>query len=162
MLTFLIMLHVFGAIIGLGPTFVFPLVGAMAAKEGAPVLWLLRVNHAIEWKLVMPITTVVQPGTGAAIILLYGDERPYLNPFQSDGRWLLISIILYILAYTIALGVQNPIGKRMIEMAERNEFGPQFGALVKKTQMFGITLTVLLVTIIVLMVTKPGSGFAHP
>lgn len=41
-------------------------------------------------------------------------------------------------------------------MAEAQEFGPAFGAHMKKIAMGGQFLTVLLLGIIILMVVKPG------
>ena len=156
---FLLTLHIMGAIVGFGATFAFPFIGAMAQKEGAPVVWFLRLTHVIESKLVTPITATLQPGTGAGLIIISHNQW---NPFVSRNRWLLAALIIYIVAFSFALFVQTPRTSKAIRMAENNEFGPEFGGLMKKLAMGGQFLTVMLLTIIVLMVTKPGSHFFHP
>ena len=54
-----------------------------------------------------------------------------------------------------------PKGKKLQEMADANDYGEEFGKNIKQMQMLGMLQTVFLVTIIVLMVTKPGSGYIH-
>lgn len=156
---FLLTLHVMGAIAGFGATFAFPFIGAMAQKPGAPVPWLLRLNELLESKWVTPIAATLQPGTGAGLIIV---SHGQYDPFASHGRWLLAGIILYIIAFFYALLVQTPLVKKAIHMLEAGPPGPEFGALMKRAAMGGQFLTVLLVTIIILMVVKPGSGVIHP
>lgn len=150
---FLLTLHVVGAIAAFGATFAFPFIGALAQKPGAPIPWLLRLTETIEKKWVTPIAATVQPGTGAGLIVI---SNGAINPFNSDGRWLLAAIILYIIAFSYALFVQTPNVAKAIHMAEAQEFGPAFGANMKKVAMGGQLLTVLLLGIIILMVVKPG------
>jgi uncharacterized membrane protein len=157
MLNFLLTLHIFGAIAGLGVTFAFPIVGAMARKEGAPVLWFLRLVDTIADRWVVIFAALIIPGTGAGLII-----TQHISPWESGNRWLLSAIILYTIAFAFSQLVQARNARKAIQMAEGQQFGPAFGALMKKVAMGGQFLTVLLVTIIILMVTKPGSGFIHP
>jgi uncharacterized membrane protein len=155
----LLTLHVLGAIAGFGATFSFPFIGAMAQKPGAPVPWFLKLNHLIESKWVIPIAATVQPLTGALLIL---QSKGTYNPFNHRGRWLLAGIILYIIAFFYSLFVQDRNALKALKMAEAQEFGPEFGGLMKKLGKGGQLLTLLLVAIIILMVVKPGSGVIHP
>ena len=159
MTNFLLTLHVFGAIAGFGVTFAFPFVGAMAQKPGAPVEWFLKLVHMLTDKWVLIFAGTVVPGTGAGLIIT---SKGLWNPFVSRNRWLLVALILYTILFTYAVLVQRKLAIKAIAMAEAKQFGPEFGALMKKAAMGGQMLTVLLVTIIILMVTKPGSGFIHP
>ena len=157
---FYLVLHILGAIAFFGPSFVFPVIGAMAKKEGAPIAWLLRISDKIEHLYLDRLGTIIQPATGAALILI--SDNPALQPFERQGRWLLASIIIFIVATVIGVAILGPAGKRAIVLADANDFGPEFGGLMKKIQMFGQVETVFLLTIIILMVVKPGSGFVHP
>ena len=159
MTNFLLTLHIFGAIAGFGVTFAFPFVGALAQKEGAPVAWFLRLVHTLTDKWVLIFAATVMPGTGAGLIIT---SKGLWDPFDSRNRWLLAALILYTILFLYAISVQRPNGIKALKMAEAQRFGPEFGALMKKVARGGQFLTVLLVTIIILMVTKPGSGFIHP
>jgi uncharacterized membrane protein len=156
---FLLVLHVLGAVFIFGPTVAYAFIGAQAAKEGAPVAWALKTIDFIDSKWVNPLALTLQPLTG---ILLIIQSKNLWNPFESRGRWLGAGIILYIIATVFAIFVQGRWAKKAHGMAEANQFGPDFGALMKKINMGGMFLTVLLIVIIILMVTKPGSNYIHP
>jgi uncharacterized membrane protein len=153
---FLLVIHILGAIAIFGVTFSFPFIGALAKKEGAPVAWALKLSDFIETKWVNPLALTIQPASGALLIV-----HNHFDPFKAQHRWLAAGIIIYIVAMFYAIFIQGRIGKKALHMAEANQFGPEFGALMKKLQMGGQFLTVLLITIVILMVTKPGSGFIH-
>lgn len=154
----LLTLHILGAVFIFGPTVAYPFIGAMAKKPGAPVAWALGLIDFIDTKWVNPLALTLQPATGAWLIV---NSKGLWNPFEARNRWLLAGIILYIIANVVAIFVLLPWGKKAHRLAEANDFGPEFGALMKKIGMAGQFLTVLLIAIIVLMVVKPGSGFIH-
>jgi hypothetical protein len=155
---FLLTLHVFSAIAAFGATFAFPFIGQLAQKEGAPVTWFLRLMHLIGSKWVEPFALTVQPGTGAGLIII---SRGTWDPFDwskpHSNLWLFIALIIYTIATAFSLLVQAPRVKKALTMAEADQFGPEFGALMKKGAMGGQFLTVMLVAIIILMVVKPGA-----
>jgi hypothetical protein len=150
MRNFLLTLHIFGAIAGFGATFAFPFIGAMAKKEGAPVVWFLRLTETIASRWLEIFSIAVVPGTGAGLII-----TQHVSPWESQNRWLLIAIIIYTLSFAFSMLVQAPNTKKAIKMAEAQQFGPEFGAHMKKVAMGGQFLTVMLITIIILMVVKP-------
>ncbi|HJR18222.1 MAG TPA: DUF2269 family protein [Actinomycetota bacterium] len=155
---FILTIHILGAVFIFGPTVAYAFIGAQAKKEGAPVAWALGLVEFIENKWVTPLALTLQPLSGALLIL---DGDDLYNPFESRGRWLLVAIILYIVAMGFAIFVQGRTAKKALHLAESNQFGPEFGALMKKVAMGGQFLTVLLIAIIVLMVVKPGSNVPH-
>jgi hypothetical protein len=152
----LITVHVLGAVIGLGPTFAFPILGPLASKSGpeggmALMEGMLKIDNGI----VNPILLTVQPLTGALLIW----NRGLNNNFFSTGRlWLIGGIVAYLIATALALGVMDPTIHGMIRMGREGKGGtPEFGALAKKVQTFGPIMTVLGVIIVLLMIWKPGS-----
>ena len=152
---YLLFLHVLGAIAGFGPSFVFPLVGAMGGAEREHGNFATRVSSTIASRLVYPIG-ITLPITGALIILVRGidlSSRAYW--------WLGIAIVLYIVAYGYSFFVQRRIVGRVIELTSAppppGAAGPppELMGLVKRIQRGGMALTVLLLAIIFLMVVKP-------
>jgi len=152
----LLVLHVSGAIIGLGPSFAFSIIGPAIGKQEAPAasLALMKVMEKIERGLVLPILIVVQLTTG---ILLIFNRHLDAGFFHSNRAWLLAGIGVYIVAMAISMGVNVPAMGKLIHMAENGQAGtPEFGKLVKVTQSLGPVLTVLALAIMVLMIWKPG------
>lgn len=153
----LLVLHVMGAIIGLGPTFTFGLLGALGKKqppEGG--LALMEGVMAIETKIANPILMTVQPLTGLLLIWNRGLNDRF---FSGERAWLIVSILAYIAAFLIALRVVDPALEKMIKLGKAGQGGsPEFAALSSVPQKFGPVLGVLGIAIIVLMVWKPGSG----
>lgn len=160
-------LHVLGAIVAFGPTFAFPVLGRMAAREPRFGPAVITANVLIEKGLVIPVG-LFQAVTGVGLILTLG-----INPFDSAFHWLLAGILLYILAFTIVFTVQYPTGEKMMHiLANAPAGGPPAGgppaggpppgppaelmALVKRAQQTGIVLTVLLVIIVFTMVVQPS------
>jgi len=155
---FLLTIHILGAVVIFGPTIAYSFIGAKAKKEGAPVAWALELIDFIESKWVVPLALTIQPLSGALLII---QSRSQWNPFHSANRWLFAGIVLYIIAMGYSIFIQTPTGRKAETMAKAGQLGPEFGAHMKKLAMGGQFLTVLLITIIVLMVVKPGSGTVH-
>jgi Predicted integral membrane protein (DUF2269). len=104
----LLFVHVLGAIIAFGPTFTFPIIGAMGGKERAHGNFATRVSERIAMVQVEPLA-VLQGITGVALIY-FGN----IDLFKST--WLLIAIPLYLIALGYALFVQGPAVKKVIKM----------------------------------------------
>ncbi|MGZ4142237.1 MAG: DUF2269 family protein [Actinomycetota bacterium] len=153
--TFLLLIHVSGAIIGLGPSFAFSIIGPAIGKQESPAgsLALMKVMEKIERALILPILLVIQLGSG--ILLLF--NRGLNHDFFSAGRaWLVAGIGVYVVAMAISLGVNAPALGKLIHKAEAGQMDEEFGKLAKRTQTFGPILTILAVAIIILMIWKPG------
>jgi uncharacterized membrane protein len=151
----LLFLHVLGAIVAFGPTFAFPVVGAMGGAEPQHANFATRVSNALSHRLVYPIG-ITLPITGAAMMLVRG-----IDPSQRANWWLGIAIVLYVIAYGYSYIVQSRLVHRVIEMTSAppppgaSGPPPELMALVARVQRGGMALTVLLVAIILLMVVKP-------
>jgi predicted integral membrane protein DUF2269 len=153
--TFLLLIHVSGAIVGLGPTFAFSIIGPSIGKQDSPAasLALMRIMEKIEKGLVLPILLVVQLGSG---ILLIFNRQMNVGFFEARHRWLVAAIGVYVVAMVISLAINAPGLHKMIHKAERGEIDAEFGMLAKRSQMFGPILTVLSLAIMILMIWKPG------
>lgn len=163
----LLLLHVLGAIIAFGPTFAFPLIGAMAGKEPMHANFATRVTHKVSDRLVEPVALSMAV-TGVAMIWSVG-----INPFAAEYRWLLIAIVMYVLAVLFSVIVQRPKVMRVIELTggdggvpappagpDRPSAGPPpaLSEAIGAVQRNGMILGLGLIVIVFLMVVKPSLG----
>ena len=149
-----LILHVMGAIVIFGPTFAFPFISAMSAKEPAHGNFGLRVVHAVASKWV---------GRGSAIQLATGVALIFLADWDLlASEWLLIGIVLYLSDAFVAIVIQDRNIARMIELTSAPPGpegpSPEIPRMAKKLQLGGTYLTVVLIIITILMVWKPGAA----
>lgn len=151
----LLFAHVLGAILAFGPTFAFPIIGAMGGKEPQHANFATRVSQRIGDRLVAPLA-ILQGITGLLLIWISGR-----NLFAPESRWLLLAIVLYLFGLYYALFVQARSVARIIDMTSAppppgaSGPPPALAELVRKVQRGGIILSVNLVVIVLLMVIKP-------
>lgn len=159
-----LLLHVLGAIIAFGPTYAFPLIGAMAGAEPAHANFATRVSVAISEKRVVPFA-LSMPVTGIGLIWSAG-----IDPFGGSSRWLILGIILYLFALTYALAINLPNARRIVALSSAPPPGGSAGApasgppaelvaAVQKARRGGTIVGVVVTLIVLLMVVKPTFGF---
>jgi len=136
--TILVILHIVGAIMGIGPSFALGVLGPMAGKaDDATKLTLMRAMTAIDSRLVTPVALVTQPVTGV----------------------LLIAIVLYAIIIYMSYIVSRPRVRRMISLLEAGDgHGEEFTRLEATSKMLGPIFGLLTTAIVILMIWKPGSG----
>jgi uncharacterized membrane protein len=145
-------LHVMGAIIAFGPTFSFPIIGAMGGKEPQHANFATRVTETIVEQRVLPLA-IFQGITGVALVLVTG--------INLTTPWLLIGIVLYliVLGYNVLIG--TPTVKKVIELTSTppppgaSGPPPELLAAIRKVQRGGMFSGLMVVAIVILMVTKP-------
>ena len=161
MLQLFLVLHVLGAIAVFGPTFAFPLIARHASRDPQHGHFAAVVTDAIERRIVIP-GAIVQGITGVALILVLG-----LNLTDPAWRWLILGIVLYLIAVAYAVFVQAPASEKMVHLTAGGPPAgappagapagppPELVATARKLQQGGMFLTVMIVAIVILMVTKP-------
>lgn len=150
----LLFLHVLAAIVAFGPTFGFPIIGAMGGKEREHANFATRVSLTLSRRLVVPLA-LTMPVTGVAMIVVAG-----MDLSARANWWLGVAIVLYAIAITVALTVNIPSAARIVELTSGPPpaaGGPPAGlpALIKRVQRGGQVNAVLIVVIVLLMVVKP-------
>jgi hypothetical protein len=162
MLQLFLFLHVMGAIAVFGPTFVFPLIASQAQKSPQNGHFAAALSELIERRIVLP-GAVVQGITGVGLIIILGADLT-----SSSYRWLIGGIALYLVAVLYAAFVQAPAAEKMVHLTAGGPPAgpppagapagppPEIVATGQKLQRGGMFLTVLIVLIVILMVTKPG------
>jgi len=150
-------LHVMGAIVVFGPTFVFPLIASQAQKSPQNAPFAAALSELIERRIVIP-GAIVQGITGVALIFIAGRDLT-----SSANRWLGIGIVLYLIAIGFAIFVQAKNAEKMVHLTSGGPppVGapagppPEIVATGKKLQQGGMFLALLIILIVILMVTKP-------
>ena len=156
LLALFLFLHVMGAIVVFGPTFVFPIIASQAQKSPQNGAFAAGLSELIERRIVIP-GAIVQGITGLALIVILG-----VNPLTDPAwRWLLPGIALYLIAVLFAIFVQARNAEKMVELTKNLQGPPspevaaEIAATGKALQRGGMLLTILIVLIVILMVTKP-------
>lgn len=155
MYTLFLWLHILSAIIAFGPTFSFPLIGSMMAKEPQHALFAIKFQESVTMKLLYPVGLIVLPIAGVGMIL-----TAHIPLFQTT--WLLVTIGLFIAAAIYSVAVQTPTGMKLMHILENMPPGPppegasgpppEVAALVKKLKAGGMGLTLMVIVIFTIMV----------
>ena len=152
----LLIVHVSGAIMGIGPTFAYGVMGKMAEKDPSMGLAVLKIQEKIEKVVVSPVYFVTQPLTGILLIFNRGLNRDF---FSGHNLWLIAALVDYIVIGYLSYMVNARVAGGMIKMIESGNIdGPALMAGGQKLKKVGTALFLLAVVIVVLMIWKPGSG----
>lgn len=156
-LPWLLFLHILGAVIAFGPGFAFAFFGAAAGREPQHANFTLRTTDVIARRMIVPLA-ILQGVTGLGLVLLEGTElltRP----------WLLTAIVLYAAALYIAIGLNLPNLRRLIELSTPPPGAPpgpppggpppELVARAGRSRRYGMAMSGLVVIIVFLMVVKP-------
>ena len=103
-------LHVMGAIVVFGPTFIFPIIARQAQKSPQNGPFAAALSELISRRVVIP-GAIVQGITGVALILIA--QRDLTSP---ANRWLIGGIILYAIAISFAVFVQEKNAEKMVHL----------------------------------------------
>ena len=153
LLPWLLLLHVFGAIVAFGPVYAVPIIGAMGGKEPQHANFATRVSQAISEQRVFPLA-IFQGITGVGLILVTG-----INLLATP--WLLIGIVIYRITISYNFFIQTPTVKRVIEITSTppppgaSGPPPELLALVRRIQLGGMFSGLMIVVIVTMMVVKP-------
>lgn len=161
LVTLFLVLHVLGAIIVFGPSFAFPFIANQVRKTPQHGHFAAVVSEIIERRLILP-GAVVQGITGVGLILTTGRDL-----LSSANRWLLIAIVLYAIAIGFAFFVQARNAEKMVHLTANMPPGPppagapagpppEIAATGKALAQGGQLLSLLVIAIVILMVTKPA------
>lgn len=153
---FFLFLHVLGAIAAFGPGFAAMIVGPMVAKEPQHGNFYARTQVATSKKLVTPVALSMAVTGVLILVTIPGGYQGVVG----SRLWLSVGILLYIVAIVFAFVWQARNGQKLVDLtstppAPGTPPNPEIPATAAKLRIGGIVLTVLVVTIVFLMVTKP-------
>lgn len=157
LLPWLLFLHILGAIIAFGPGFAFAFFGAAAGREPQHANFTLRTTAVVATRLIVPLA-ILQGVTGLGLVLVEGTEL-------LTRLWLLVAIALYAIALFIAIGLNLPNLRRLIELSTPPAGAPpgpppggpppELIARAARSRQYGMAMSLLVVVIVFLMVVKP-------
>ncbi|RUL50908.1 DUF2269 family protein [Lysinibacillus antri] len=142
-----LVLHILGAICGLGATFASPYI-MKGARNVRTATYAHAVNARIEKLAKMGSITLLVTGLIMAII----------HPYLFTTGWYIVSIVLYILTQPIVAYFIPKHTKTLVSIlatAKDDELPSEYIQVLKKIAPLTVTTQVLLVILVVLMVFKP-------
>ena len=133
------------------------MLGPLASKaEGSALVALMEAMVTLDRRIVTPVALVTQPVSGALLIFNRGLNHDF---FSGRRTWLIVSIVLYAIILYTSYIVSAPRMRKMIELARAGrEKSEEFTRLQLTSKALGPVFGVLTMTIVVLMIWKPGSG----
>ncbi|MDR7074446.1 DUF2269 family protein [Fictibacillus barbaricus] len=143
----LVLIHVIAAIIGLGASFAMPVVTKFA-KTKNQARFALDLNAKIE----------TLPKIGSISLLLTGLILGFLNTGLFHETWYISSLVIYVLAQVLVIGIIPKKQKQMSEILaayEGDDLPDDYRAVDKQTDPYMYLLHSLAVILIILMVVKP-------
>ena len=140
--------HVLLAIVAVGLNISYGIWQARAAREPQHMGYALRGIKFLDDRVANP---------SYVGLLIVGILLVLIGPYDFDDAWVAVAIGLYLLMGAIALLLYSPTLRQQIAAYETA--GPEsaeFAALGRRGRILGAVLGVVVITIIVLMVVKPG------
>jgi uncharacterized membrane protein len=150
---FFLVLHILGAIVAVGFSVSYGIWTTLGDTTGAVErAFALRSISWIDRRLTTP-AFVLQAVTGAILVWLIGTAL-------LQQTWLRVSIGLYVVLTVLAIAKYAPLHRRQLALAEQIATGEtpveDYAEVARRARMWGIVVVLITLTIVVLMVTKPG------
>ena len=143
-------LHIFYAIVAVGLNTSYPVWQARAAREPEHTGYALRGIKFLDDRIANP---------SYAGLLVVGILLVLTGPWEFTQFWVAAAIGLYVIMGLVAFLLYSPTLTKLIASYESDGAATaEFRALNARSRMVGILLAVLVVSIIVLMVMKPGAA----
>lgn len=143
----LVIVHVFSAILGLGPGFVLSFI-AINLKTFSQVKWAFHIRDRIHIFVM----------TGGFLLLVTGIWMGLINTALWKQGWFTTSLILYVVALAISplllRKLMKPI-KAILANHKEETIPPQYVELSKKLFFYEHVMNGMFIIIIFLMITKP-------
>jgi uncharacterized membrane protein len=152
----LLVLHVLGAILGLGTNLTYGLIAAVGERAGgASRTFSLRLIQQLDRRLANP-AYVAQLVTGLLLVWLLE-----LNLLETS--WLVLGLVLYLAVAVTGAMVYGPTLRRQVALAEQLEAAgavdpgltTEYAVVARRSTALGVAVTLVVVLIVVLMVAKP-------
>lgn len=144
---FILLIHIFSAIIGLGPGFVLTYI-AIHAKT------MTELRHAYLIRKKVHIFVMI----GGTLLLVTGVLMGMIRPTLFTEIWFILSLILYLLALALAplllISRTKPI-KKILEFHDGDDIPEAYNIAAKELFFYEHITNAILALIIVIMIVKP-------
>ena len=148
-----LVLHVLGAIAGLGTNLTYGLIMSVGDRAGgAQRVFAIETIRKLDRRLANP-AYMAQLATGLLLVWLLK-----LDLFGTS--WLLLGLLLYVVVAVLGITVFAPLSRERGALAEQLAGGDEtvaaeYGAVARRANRSGVIVTAIVVAIVVLMVAKP-------
>lgn len=145
--TILVVIHIFSAIMGMGPGFILN-----AIPKSAKTMSELRHAYAIKNRMHMIVMV------GGTLLLVTGLLMGFLNRYLYSTGWYWLSLGLYLTALAMGPFVLKPIStpiKTMIKNESGEEIPEQYYEQQRKLTRYEYVINGLFILVIALMILKP-------
>lgn len=143
----LVFIHIFSAILGLGPGFIMIYVVTKAKT-------MTELRHAYMIRNRIHIFVMV----GGTLLLVTGVLMGIMNPYLFKQGWYVISLILFLIALAfgpIALSPRSKPIKKMLKEHQGDDIPEKYPTLAKNLFFYERIENILFLIIIALMILKP-------
>lgn len=144
---FLVIIHVFSAIVGLGPGFIMVYIVTKATT-------MTELRHAYMVRTRIHVFVMV----GGTLLLITGLWMGALRPHLFQQIWYIASLLLFFIALAIGPIVLSPRAKpikRMLEEVEGEQIPTRYYDLAKRLFFYERMTNIIFFLIIFLMIAKP-------
>lgn len=140
-------IHIFSAIAALGANLTYGFLTYKAEREPQHLPFML---HTIRW-----LDNKVA-NRSYMVVLITGLALVWINDYSFSALWIWLSLFLFTVIAIIGMLLYAPVLKQQIHLAERQETKTEaYQKIRAKSVVLGVTVTLLVVIILVLMVWKP-------
>jgi uncharacterized membrane protein len=139
--------HVLSAIVAVGFNLSYGVLTARSAKEPEHELHVLQTIKVLDERFA---------NVGYGILLATGIWMILITPYELTELWILLGIGLYVLATLIGIVVYAPLIRRQLATLQADgPSSPEYRRLTARAKRLGVTLSLIVIVIVFLMVTKP-------
>lgn len=139
--------HVLSAIIAVGFNASYGVLLRRAAREPEHELHVLETVKVLDQRFA---------NVGYTLLLITGVWMVLISPFRLTEFWILAGLVLYVLAALAGIALYAPIMRRQVAILQAGgRESPEYAFLARRAQVLGVILTVMVIVIVFLMVTKP-------
>ncbi|URN94732.1 MAG: DUF2269 domain-containing protein [Candidatus Pristimantibacillus lignocellulolyticus] len=143
----LVSVHIFSAILGMGPGFILTLIVTKSTNMS-------ELKHAYSIRHRIHIIVMI----GGTLLLITGLWLGILRPYMFSEGWYVISLVLFLVALAFGPFVLSPRSrpiKQLLKEQNGEEIPKLYYTLSKKLFVFEHIENLIFLTIIILMLTKP-------
>lgn len=144
---YILLVHVFSAILGLGPGFVMIYVVTKAEN-------MTELRHAYFIRNRLHIFVMI----GGTLLLLTGLAMGFIHPYLWQAKWYVTSLILFLVALAFGPLILSPRSKpikKLIKEHKGNDVPDEYYDMAKRLFFYERMENVIFLIIIFLMVLKP-------
>ncbi len=138
--------HVVAAIVAVGGNVTYSFWLRRAGRDRDRLLFVLESVRRFDRRIANPAYVVV---------LLSGLAMVATLPWPITQLWLSLALVLYVGIVVTGITVYAPAVRRQVAEAQRDPDSPAYALISRRTTALGVAVTLTVLVIVVLMITKP-------